>query len=156
MHMVMRNLTVPTVKKMYIFHDAKREAKQCNIPFGKVADPLGQAVIDCYAIYPYAVAQHKQLAFLLSFGQAVYAQGLHADNPKNMAYIVKRAGLDWQQAKTYLNNQQYLAFTADNLAELTDLGLWGVPCFRFSDTVTWGQDRLWLIEQAITTEHHTP
>jgi hypothetical protein len=27
--------------------------------------------------------------------------------------------------------------------------LWGVPSFRFGDLATWGQDRLWLIEQAI-------
>jgi hypothetical protein len=27
--------------------------------------------------------------------------------------------------------------------------LWGVPSFRFGDLATWGQDRLWLVEQAI-------
>jgi 2-hydroxychromene-2-carboxylate isomerase len=26
------------------------------------------------------------------------------------------------------------------------LGVWGVPSFRVGNMITWGQDRLWLIE----------
>jgi 2-hydroxychromene-2-carboxylate isomerase len=28
-------------------------------------------------------------------------------------------------------------------------GVWGVPSFRVGNTVTWGQDRLWVIEHAL-------
>jgi 2-hydroxychromene-2-carboxylate isomerase len=30
----------------------------------------------------------------------------------------------------------------DNAADLDGAGLWGVPCWRIGDHVTWGQDRL--------------
>ena len=36
-----------------------------------------------------------------------------------------------------------------NRAEMVGLGLWGVPCFRVGDTAVWGQDRLWVIEEAL-------
>jgi 2-hydroxychromene-2-carboxylate isomerase len=38
---------------------------------------------------------------------------------------------------------------------LTESGLWGVPSFRLlgesseSDFCTWGQDRLWLVEEIV-------
>ena len=34
----------------------------------------------------------------------------------------------------------------ENRQEMDDLGLWGVPSFRIDETATWGQDRLWVIE----------
>ena len=36
-----------------------------------------------------------------------------------------------------------------NREALFGLGLWGVPSFAVGDTAVWGQDRLWLIEQAL-------
>ena len=32
---------------------------------------------------------------------------------------------------------------------MMDLGIWGVPSFRVGDVSTWGQDRLWLIEDKL-------
>ena len=31
------------------------------------------------------------------------------------------------------------------------LGVWGVPSFCVGDTVTWGRDKLWVIEEALAS-----
>ena len=36
-----------------------------------------------------------------------------------------------------------------NRLEMMERGIWGVPSFRVGDTITWGQDRLWVIEHAL-------
>ncbi|MGK0250223.1 MAG: 2-hydroxychromene-2-carboxylate isomerase, partial [Oleispira sp.] len=57
--MVMRGLLVPDTKKMYIFHDTKREAVKLGIDYGFVADPLGEGVKRCYALFEYAQSLGK-------------------------------------------------------------------------------------------------
>ena len=52
--MVMRGLPVPREKVMYIVKDAKREASRIGIPFGKIFDPLGKAIMRGYSLLPYA------------------------------------------------------------------------------------------------------
>ena len=147
--MMMRGMNVPQTKKMYIFHDTKREAKKQGIPYGFVADPLGKAVENCYSLFAMAKAQGKEVAYLLEFARAVNSQGILADNEKGMRIIAQRSGLEWEEAKKELGNQSWRKDVEANMDELNALGLWGVPCFRYQDTVTWGQDRIWVIEQAI-------
>jgi 2-hydroxychromene-2-carboxylate isomerase len=147
--MMMRGMNVPQNKKMYIFHDTKREANKLGIAYGKVADPLGKAVENCYALFGYAKSQGRDFQYLLEFGRAVNSQGVHADSESGMRLIVERSGLDWQQAKKHLAESHWRIKVEQNMLELNQLGLWGVPCFQYDDTVVWGQDRLWRIEQAI-------
>jgi 2-hydroxychromene-2-carboxylate isomerase len=147
--MMMRGMFVPDTKKMYIFHDTKREAKKLGIDYGFVADPLGEAVENCYSLYPYAESQNKGIEFLLSFSQAVNSQGIRADRREGLQVIVERCGLNWQEAKQHLGKDGWRDHVERNFEELQTLGLWGVPCFRYGNVVTWGQDRLWLIERAI-------
>lgn len=152
--MMMRGMNVPQTKKMYIFHDTKREAKKHGIDYGFVADPLGKAVENCYALFALAKSQGKAISYLLEFARAVNSQGLLADNGNGMQVIVQRSGLNWHEAKRELNNpvQPWRQEVEDNMNELNNLGLWGVPCFHYQDTVAWGQDRLWVIEQAILSK----
>lgn len=147
--MMMRNMLIPDTKKMYIFHDARREAKKLGIHYGYVADPLGEAVENCYALYLYAESEGKQIPFLLAFSRAVNSQGIRADREQGLQTIVERCGLDWTVAKTYLQRADWREVVETNISELLTLGLWGVPCFRYGETVCWGQDRLWVLEQAV-------
>jgi 2-hydroxychromene-2-carboxylate isomerase len=144
--MMMRGMNVPHNKKMYIFHDTKREASKLNIPYGFVADPLGKAVENCYALFDFARSEGKEINYLLAFGRAVNSRGIRADNDLGMRLIIEGCGLDWNEAKKHLNKQDWHQWTERNMRELSSLGLWGVPCFHYGDVVTWGQDRLWLIE----------
>lgn len=148
--MMMRGMNVPHNKKMYIFHDTKREASKLNIPYGFVADPLGKAVENCYALFDFARSQGKEVNYLLAFSRAVNSCGIHADNDHGMRLIVQNCGLDWNEAKKHLNNQDWRQWAECNLRDLNALGLWGVPCFQYGNIVTWGQDRLWLIEKEMT------
>ena len=148
--MVMRGLKVPENKKMYIFHDTKREALRLGIPYGKVADPLGEGVENCYALYDYALGQGREMELMLAFSRAVNSEGVHGDSEAGLRVICQRAGLDWEQARQALKKETWKDWAEQNRQELLARGLWGVPCFSHENTIVWGQDRLWVIAQQLT------
>lgn len=151
--MLMRGLPVPKTKKFYIFHDTKREANKLGIDYGFVADPLGAGVERCYALFEYAKQEGKATEYLLSYSRGVNAEGLMSETDKGLKIIVERAGLNWQQAKSILQDQEqcnsWQDWAQEHQDELQQLGQWGVPTMQYGNTVVWGQDRIWLIEQAI-------
>lgn len=151
--MVMRGLQVPNMKKMYIFHDTKREAVRLGLPYGKVADPLGLAVEYCYALFDYAKKEGKDLVFICQFARAVNSQGLYCDNQQALQQIIESCGLDWQQAKAFLSDNRWRQWANQHQQELKALGQWGVPCFQWGETLVWGQDRLWVIEKQLEQLH---
>ncbi len=147
--MMMRGMFVPPVKTMYIFLDTKREARKLGLPYGFVADPLGEAVERCYALVDYARAEGKLRAFLLSFARAVNAEGIRGDTDAGLQRIVERCGLDWQAARQHLGSTDWHTWAQANLDEMFAMGCWGVPSFRFGESHFWGQDRLGILEKAI-------
>jgi 2-hydroxychromene-2-carboxylate isomerase len=147
--MMMRDMFVPDTKKMYIFQDAKREAKKLGIPYGFVADPLGAAVERCYALLNYAEQAGNLNDFLLSFAYAVNSEGIRGETDKGMKIIVQRCGLDWSVAQTLLDKNEWRNTVDENLQEMFDSGCWGVPSMIYDKHVFWGQDRLGLMEQVI-------
>ena len=148
--MVMRGLPVPRNKRSYIALDCAREARARNIPFGRVNDPVGRPTERGLALIPLAERQGLGQAYLLSFMQGVWAEGIHAGSDRGLRNIAERAGLSWDEARHALHDQAWRETAEQNRAEMFSLGLWGVPSFRVGQTVAWGQDRLWLIEAALT------
>lgn len=57
--MVMRGLPVPWPKRLYILLDAKREAEQTGMPFGRVADPVGRPIERGFSLFPWARGKGK-------------------------------------------------------------------------------------------------
>jgi len=147
--MVMRGLPVPPAKRNYITLDAAREARRVGVPFGRVADPVGRPVERGYSLLPWAIAQGRGYDYCLAFMRGVWSQGVDAGSDTGMRRIVECAGLDWRDAQSRLGNGDWRAEAEANRQELFGLGLWGVPCFRFGETTAWGQDRLWVIEDAL-------
>ena len=147
--MMMRNMYVPEIKKMYIFLDTKREANKLGIDYGFVADPLGAAVERCYALIEYARSENKLQAFLLSFARAVNAEGIRAETDSGLEKILTRCGLDWTVAKEKLTEKSWRIEVQNNLEEMLKLGCWGVPTIRYGDIHFWGQDRFVLLENVI-------
>ena len=151
--MIMRGLAVPNTKKMYIFHDTKREAEKLGIDYGWVADPLGEGVNRCYSLFKYAQSQNKGTEYLLNYARAVNAQGIHSDTDEGLKLIVERSGLKWAHAQELLKqpnrDQLWQGWAEDNRQQMLALGSWGVPTYQYDDLVLWGQDRVGLIEQAI-------
>jgi len=151
--MIMRGLSVPETKKMYIFHDTKREAEKLKIEYGFVADPLGEGVNRCYSLFQYAKSLGKETNYLLNYAEAVNAQGIHSDTDAGLKKIVERSGLDWEHVKQLLQqegrDQQWKIWAEQNRKEMVELGSWGVPTFQYDELVLWGQDRAGLIERKI-------
>lgn len=147
--MVMRGLPVPTAKKKYIPLDTAREARRLGVPFGRVLDPVGRPVEMGYSLLPWARDQGRGYEYVQSWLSGVWAEGIHAGNHKGLTKIVERAGLDWAEAKNIVGTEDWRAEAETNRLEMLELGVWGVPSFRVNDTITWGQDRLWVIEDAL-------
>ena len=147
--MVMRRMQVPRTKGFYILQDAKREATQYGIEFGKIADPLGAGVERCYALYEFAVSAGKGLEFLESCARGAWAEGINAATDTGLQLLVERAGLDWQQARLLLTEDGWRIWAQRNLADMYSEDLWGVPSLSYRDTKVYGQDRIECIEQAI-------
>lgn len=147
--MLMRGQPVPDIKKWYIFQDTRREALKLGLPYGFVADPLGPGVERCYALFEYARSRGRELEYMLEYARAVNAEGIRSETDAGLERIVTGAGLDWQTARTLLTDTSWKVWAEANRQAMYELGLWGVPSFRYGSVTCWGQDRLWLIEEEI-------
>jgi 2-hydroxychromene-2-carboxylate isomerase len=153
--MVMRGLPVPRVKQLYITLDTKREAEDAGEQFGRVCDPVGRPVERCFSLWPWEHAQGRGFELLQSFTQAAFAEGVDTGTDEGLRVVVERAGLSWQDALARLDRAGWRDELEANREQLLALGLWGVPSFRVlgptgaADYTTWGQDRLWRVEQEI-------
>ncbi len=144
--MVMRGLPVKRAKRVYILLDAAREAKRNGVPFGPISDPVGKPVERGYALLRWAVFRGRGIEYFRSFMSLVFSQGVDAGTDRGLRRIVEEAGLDWAEGRKHLDDPAWKDEAERNREELLDLGLWGVPSFRVGEVATWGQDRLWVLE----------
>ena len=92
---------------------------------------------------------------LLEFLRAAWSQGVDTGSDAGLRLVVERAGLGWSDALAQLDRDDgWRAELETNRTEMFALGLWGVPSFRVRgggapDYATWGQDRLWRVEEEI-------
>jgi 2-hydroxychromene-2-carboxylate isomerase len=153
--MVMRGLPVPREKQLYITLDTKREAEDAGVTFGRICDPVGRPVERCFSLYPWATQRGRAGELLRSFTQAAFAEGVDTGTDAGLRLVVERAGLRWEEAQAHLDREGWREDLEANREQLFALGLWGVPSFRLlgrpgePDYSTWGQDRLWRVEQEI-------
>ena len=154
--MVMRGLPVPVEKRKYISLDAAREAHVQKVAFGRLNDPVGKPTERGLALIPFAQMNQLAEAYIQSFMQGVWSEGLDAGTNAHLKIIVERAGLNWAAAKDILQNKandtHWRSVAEQNRQALSALGLWGVPSFRFEETAVWGQDRFWVIEKAMRAQ----
>jgi 2-hydroxychromene-2-carboxylate isomerase len=154
--MVMRGLPVPAEKRKYISLDAAREAYVQGVPFGRLNDPVGKPTERGLALMPFAEMHNLAEDYVMSFMQGVWSEGLDAGLDSHLKIIVERAGLNWTAAKDILRSQSnethWRAIAEENRQALFALGLWGVPSFRYENTWAWGQDRFWVIEDALIAQ----
>jgi 2-hydroxychromene-2-carboxylate isomerase len=146
--MLMRGFPMPSIKRMYIARDAKREADRHGVPFGRLCDPLG-AVERCIALFPYARDEGQALTFVHRAMRGAWTEALDLSSDRDLKKVVRSSGLDWTRAQTHLRSDAGLALAEANRQELLAMGLWGVPSFRMGPWTAWGQDRLPLIEARI-------
>lgn len=149
MPMVNRGISLPKSKRSYIIKDAKRESEKYNMPFGKICDPLGDGINNAMALFLFAQQQGKDKEFVVSIMSGIWSEGLDTTRKSHLQEMVERADLDWEQAQQVLGSEDWRKMADRNREELTKLGLWGVPSFKYGDLVLWGQDRLWALEKAV-------
>ena len=143
--MVTRGMPLPSVKRMYIVRDAKREADRLGIPFGELCDPLGTGVDNCIALAHWAHERGKLLPFAKSAMRGIWAEARDVSEYVDLRYIVERAELPWAEAREALANPAAIKWATANATDLAVYGLWGVPSLRVGELVVWGQDRLPLL-----------
>ena len=147
--MVMRGMKVPRQKGFYIMSDTVREAERLGVSFGNSMDPVGRPVERGYAILHEAIRRGRGYEFAQSFLAGVWAEGIDAGSDKGLRILTERAGLPWIEMQPLLGKNHWRAEAEANQQEMFDYGLWGVPSFRVGDVAVWGQDRLWVIEDAL-------
>jgi len=147
--LLMRGESIPMVKQKYIYLDAVREAKKLAIEFNGFVDPLGEGVINAYRFFAWAQQQGKATEYILACFRAIYVNGIDLTNPVNVDNIVKGLGLDVGEANAYQQQHDWQQWADINQVDLTKLNLWGVPCFSYSESSYWGQDRIPSLEKEI-------
>ncbi len=147
--MVMRGMQVPRPKILYIAKDTFREAIRRNIPFGKIADPVGPGVERCLAVFRYAESEGRGRDFLLNAGAAIWAEAIDVATDEGMRKVTGRTGLFWPDVETAMQSDDWREGIEANRESMMDSGSWGVPTIRMGDFVVWGQDRDWLLVRHI-------
>ncbi|MDH5240198.1 MAG: DsbA family protein [Gammaproteobacteria bacterium] len=147
--MVQSGMKVPRAKLLYIVKDAEREARRRNIPFGKIADPVGPGALRCLAVYCYAESERRARDFLLNAGNAIWAEGIDVASDKGMRKVTGRSGLFWPGVKAAMQNEDWREEIEGNRESMMSSGSWGVPTVRMGDFIVWGQDRDWMLARHI-------
>jgi 2-hydroxychromene-2-carboxylate isomerase len=147
--MVMRGMQVPRSKLLYIIKDAMREAERLGVPFGKIADPVGEGTERCLAVFTYAESEHKGRDFLLNAGTAIWSEAVDVATDKGMRKVTGRTGLFWPDALAAMESDEWRPSIEANRESMMAAGSWGVPTARLGGEVFWGQDRDWLLVRHI-------
>ncbi len=147
--MVMRGMKVPRKKGFYIMNDVMREAERRGIPFGNAVDPVGEPVERGCAILEEAIQRGKGFEFAQSFLTGVWSEGLDAGTDRGLKKITERVGLSWSEMKPFIGTDGWRPVAEANREEMFKYEIWGVPSFRVGEVAVWGQDRLWVIEDAL-------
>lgn len=147
--MVMRGLTVPRAKRFYILRDAAREAGLHGVPFGAICDPVGPGVERCMAIWPFAEKEGRLREWLMAAGTGIWSQGINAASDRGLKKLVDNAGLDWNRARRWLDDDGWRQRAEENRQAMMDAGSWGVPGYYLKNEIIWGQDRFGILENLL-------
>ncbi|MDA0977294.1 MAG: DsbA family protein [Proteobacteria bacterium] len=154
MPMMMRGVPAPREKQLYIISDARREADYYGVPFGRIVDPIGEPVKRAFSLLPLMESRGKSIDYCGAYLQAAWADGVDITTDDGLRQVVESIEVPWEEALPALASNEWDALLEDNVNDMLDAGLWGVPSFRVtSDNAPpfqcWGQDRLWRVETEI-------
>ena len=156
MPMMMRGVPAPRTKQFYIMTDSKREADYYGQKFGPVVDPFGEPVKRAFALLPFMIEQGLSVDYCANYLRAAWCEGLDITTERGLKQVVEETGANWQKAQNQFNNDVWETLLEDNVSDMLDAGLWGVPSFRVTGGTIeepfccWGQDRLWRVESEIS------
>ena len=155
MPMMARGVPAPRAKGSYIMSDAKREAVQAGVSFGRIVDPFGAPIDMAFSLYPWVRGQGHAVEYLGAYLAAAFSRGVNITSEKGLQHVVESIGLSWEEANKHLGKDGWQAELTANVEDMLAQGLWGVPSFKVygghsqNAYTTWGQDRLWLFAREI-------
>jgi 2-hydroxychromene-2-carboxylate isomerase len=152
--MVMRGMSIPKRKLLYIARDANREAERLGIPFGRLSDPVGPGAERCIAAFFHARSRSRERELLLAAGEAIWSEGVDVAEDEGMQHVAVRSGLDWPELEEALGHDEWRSTVEENRQAMTEAGVWGVPSFKIGKLALWGQDRDWLLARKIEEMRH--
>ena len=130
-----------TAKRVYTFRDVMRRAHALGLPMESVPNhpfnPL-LALRACTAIEDDAV--RRKVAVTLF--EAAWSQGRDITVESVVREIVANCGLDADWAIAAASDPIVKQALIDNTNAAIELGIFGVPTFRFDDQIFWGEDRI--------------
>lgn len=147
--MKMAGFTIPDIKASYFRSDPAREALRHGLRFGNFCDPIGKGLERAMALVEPAREAGRLEPYLLSVMQGVWADGVDTATDTGLRHLVERAGLAWSELRPYLAHESWRVWATENRSELERLGQYAAPTWRLGNWVTWGQDRIWMIEREI-------
>ncbi len=147
--MKMAGFVIPELKARYFRFDPAREALRHGMRFGHFHDPSGAGLERAMALVQAAARAGRLEAYVLSVMQGVWADGIDTASDDGLRLLVERAGLDWAALRPGLADESWRDWAAGHRAELAAHGQYAAPTFALGDYVTWGQDRLWVLEREI-------
>ena len=146
--MVMRGIPAPRAKRLYILDDVARLARKQGVPFGWLVDPL-PAVERVIAAAWVARRHDREVALISAALRGMWAEGVDASTDQGLNRIVAQAGVSLSDVLEAIEVGEWRQSAEAGRKSLGGAGLWGVPSFRYGDFVTWGQDRVWLLEKTL-------
>lgn len=148
--MKMAGFVIPELKARYFRFDPAREALRHGMRFGNFCDPFGEGLERAMALVEGAKRAGRLEAYILSLMQGVWADGIDTASDDGLRLLVERAGLDWAALCPALADDRWCGWATQHRAELEALGQYAAPTFAMDSYITWGQDRLWVLEREIS------
>ena len=96
---------------------SETEAEAEGEPFGKMVDPFGEPVKMAFSLYPWARDAGKGAAYLQSYLDAAFADGIDISSEAGLKQVVERIDLPWDEAKTHLGNDGWQAELESNVQQ---------------------------------------
>lgn len=147
--MKMAGFTIPQIKADYFRTDCAREGLRHGVDFGHFTDPFGVGLRRAMALYPLAMGEGVAEAYILSMMRGVWVEGRDLADDGDLAVLATRAGLDPQAALRHADPEADLSWADRHRAELAGFDQYAAPVFVIGDYMTWGQDRLWMLEAVL-------
>lgn len=147
--MKMAGFAIPKIKSDYFRLDCAREGLRHSVRFGHFTDPFGDGLRRAMAIFPHAASLDLGGPYILSVMRGVWADGLDTARDADLALICTRAGLDPDEALPLADPAADLGWADRHRQELAEYAQYAAPVFVIGDYMTWGQDRLPVLEKVL-------
>ncbi|MEO0680191.1 MAG: DsbA family protein [Pseudomonadota bacterium] len=150
--MKMAGFAVPKIKADYFRMDCAREGLRLGVPFGHFTDPFGDGLLRAMSLVPMAREADLLEPFILAAMRGVWAEGRDLADDADLAAVAAAAGLDPASAAAAADPGADLSWADAHRQELAALGQYAAPTFALGRYATWGQDRLWMLEQVLDAQ----